>query len=54
MILKIELKNLFLNYVFIQNIPQPLKESYLMSDNLEPTNQWYAVAKTLSKIMSMR
>ncbi len=25
--------------------PQPLKEEYLLSDRLEPTNQWYAVAK---------
>ena len=25
--------------------PQPLKEEYLLTDSLEPTNQWYAVAK---------
>lgn len=25
--------------------PQPLKEEYLLSDSLEPTNEWYAVAK---------
>ena len=25
--------------------PQPLKESYLLTDLLEPTNQWYAIAK---------
>ncbi|MCG1037781.1 NAD-dependent epimerase/dehydratase family protein, partial [Polaribacter sargassicola] len=25
--------------------PQPLKESYLLTDSLEPTNEWYAVAK---------
>ena len=25
--------------------PQPLKEQYLLSGPLEPTNQWYAVAK---------
>jgi GDP-L-fucose synthase len=25
--------------------PQPIKEEYLLSDYLEPTNQWYAVAK---------
>jgi len=25
--------------------PQPLKESYLLTDALEPTNQWYAIAK---------
>lgn len=25
--------------------PQPLKEEYLMTDSLEPTNKWYAIAK---------
>jgi GDP-L-fucose synthase len=25
--------------------PQPLKEEYLLSGELEPTNQWYAIAK---------
>ena len=25
--------------------PQPLKEAYLLTDSLEPTNEWYAVAK---------
>jgi GDP-L-fucose synthase len=25
--------------------PQPLKEEYLLSGHLEPTNQWYAIAK---------
>ncbi len=25
--------------------PQPLKEQYLLTDNLEPTNEWYALAK---------
>lgn len=25
--------------------PQPLKEDYLLSDYLEPTNEWYAIAK---------
>ena len=25
--------------------PQPLKEDYLLSGSLEPTNQWYAIAK---------
>ena len=24
---------------------QPIKEEYLLSDSLEPTNQWYALAK---------
>ena len=25
--------------------PQPLKEQYLLTDSLESTNQWYAIAK---------
>ena len=25
--------------------PQPIKESYLLTDSLEPTNEWYAIAK---------
>jgi GDP-L-fucose synthase len=25
--------------------PQPLKESYLLTGSLEPTNEWYAIAK---------
>ena len=25
--------------------PQPLKEEYLLNDSLEPTNEWYAIAK---------
>ena len=25
--------------------PQPLKEEYLLTDVLEPTNEWYAIAK---------
>ncbi len=25
--------------------PQPLKEEHLLTDSLEPTNQWYAIAK---------
>ncbi|MBD1431809.1 GDP-L-fucose synthase [Sphingobacterium sp. DN00404] len=25
--------------------PQPLKEDYLLTDSLEPTNEWYAMAK---------
>lgn len=25
--------------------PQPIKEEYLLSDKLEPTNEWYAIAK---------
>jgi GDP-L-fucose synthase len=26
--------------------PQPLKEAFLLTDSLEPTNEWYALAKT--------
>lgn len=25
--------------------PQPIKEEYLLTDTLEPTNEWYAIAK---------
>ncbi|MFL2621181.1 MAG: NAD-dependent epimerase/dehydratase family protein, partial [Flavobacteriaceae bacterium] len=25
--------------------PQPIKEEYLLTDSLEPTNEWYALAK---------
>lgn len=25
--------------------PQPIRESYLLTDSLEPTNEWYAIAK---------
>jgi GDP-L-fucose synthase len=25
--------------------PQPLKEEYLLTDSLEPTNEWYSIAK---------
>ena len=25
--------------------PQPLKEEYLLTDSLEPTNEWYAIPK---------
>ena len=30
---------------------QPLKEEYLLTDSLEPTNQWYALAK-ISGVMA--
>ena len=32
--------------------PQPLKEEYLLTDSLEPTNEWYAIANYRSKSMS--
>ena len=31
--------------IYPKNAPQPLKEDYLLTAPLEPTNQWYAVAK---------
>ena len=31
--------------IFPRQAPQPLREEYLLSGPLEPTNQWYAVAK---------
>ena len=30
--------------------PQPLKEEYLLTDSLEPTNEWYALAKITSRL----
>jgi GDP-L-fucose synthase len=31
--------------IYPRMAPQPLKEEYLLSGPLEPTNQWYAIAK---------
>jgi GDP-L-fucose synthase len=31
--------------IYPKYAPQPLKEEYLLSGELEPTNQWYAIAK---------
>ncbi len=31
--------------IYPKHAPQPLKEEYLLTDSLEPTNEWYAVAK---------
>jgi len=31
--------------IYPKHAPQPLKEDYLLSGPLEPTNQWYAIAK---------
>lgn len=31
--------------IYPKQAPQPLKESYLLTGPLEPTNEWYAVAK---------
>jgi GDP-L-fucose synthase len=31
--------------IYPKNAPQPLKEEYLLTSELEKTNQWYAIAK---------
>lgn len=31
--------------IYPKHAPQPLREEYLLTGELEPTNQWYAVAK---------
>lgn len=31
--------------IYPKMAPQPLKEDYLLTDSLEPTNEWYAIAK---------
>jgi GDP-L-fucose synthase len=31
--------------IYPKHAPQPLKEEYLLSGPLEPTNEWYAIAK---------
>ena len=31
--------------IYPKHAPQPLKEEYLLTSELEPTNQWYAIAK---------
>lgn len=31
--------------IYPKNSPQPIKENYLLSGFLEPTNEWYAIAK---------
>ena len=45
-------KNNVLKFIFLGSsciypkfAPQPLKEEYLLTDTLEPTNEWYAIAK---------
>lgn len=37
--------------IYPKYAPQPIKEEYLLTDSLEPTNQWYAIAK-ISGIMA--
>ena len=31
--------------IYPKHAPQPMKEGYLLTDTLEPTNEWYAIAK---------
>ena len=31
--------------IYPRNCPQPIKEEYLLTSALEPTNEWYAIAK---------
>src|SRR4051795_98811 len=31
--------------IYPKNAPQPIKEQYLLTGPLEPTNEWYAIAK---------
>ena len=31
--------------IYLKFSPQPLKEEYLLTNSLEPTNEWYAIAK---------
>ncbi len=37
--------NLIASCIYPQHAPQPLKEEYLLSGTLEPTNEPYAIAK---------
>ena len=31
--------------IYPKHCPQPMREEYLLTDSLEPTNEWYAIAK---------
>ena len=45
---KVGVKNLLFlgsNCIYPKFAPQPVKESYLLTGELEPTNEWYAIAK---------
>ena len=33
------------SFIYPKFAPQPIKEEHLLTDSLEPTNQWYAIAK---------
>ncbi|ROL62074.1 GDP-L-fucose synthase [Bacteroidetes/Chlorobi group bacterium ChocPot_Mid] len=43
-----KLLNLGSSCIYPKNAPQPLKEEYLLTDSLEPTNEPYAIAKILA------
>ncbi len=40
-----KLLNLGSSCIYPKLAPQPIKEDYLLSGSLEPTNEWYAIAK---------
>lgn len=51
-LIDVSLKNEVQKFIFLGSsciypkfAPQPLKEEYLLTDALEPTNEWYAIAK---------
>ena len=48
-----KLLNLGSSCIYPRNAPQPMSESALLTGALEPTNQWYAIAK-ISAIMMCR
>ena len=48
-----KLLNLGSSCIYPRNAPQPMNESALLTGALEPTNQWYAIAK-ISAIMMCR
>ena len=33
--------------MYLSNMSSTTKEEYLLTDSLEPTNEWYAIAKSL-------
>ncbi len=39
--------------IYPKMAPQPIKEDYLLTSSLEPTNQWYAIAK-ISGVMLIK
>ena len=50
---RLELKNLFFRKLLIYpKSAQAFKEEYLLTDSLESTNEWYAIAKISGISMS--